>query len=360
MDEFEALNLIRYLERIKGRHTELVTVYVPGGFSLDIIRSQLAEEKSTATNIKDRNNRKNVIDALEKIMNELRLIGNTPENGLVVFCGNVSEREGEPDIKVWEVVPPAKSDIRLYRCDQRFITDPLKQMYHQENAYGLIVMDIREATFGTLEGSRIDTLKHIKSFVPGKFSKGGQSAMRFSREREGLIKDFYKEVAETAKGLFFNKNIKGIIIGGPGPAKDNFIESGYLITALHKLIKGVKSISYTDESGLRELVEKSKDILADERITIEKEYVQKLMSSIARNDNLSVYGEAFVREELKNDNVDLLLISSGIEEDKKNEFYYLGKEKGINVEIISKDSSDGLQLFGLGGVAAILKRPSKQ
>ncbi len=184
--------------------------------------------------------------------------------------------------------------------------------------------------------------------------------MRFSREREGLIKDFYKEVAETAKGLFFNKNIKGIIIGGPGPAKDNFIESGYLITALHKLIKGVKSISYTDESGLRELVEKSKDILADERITIEKEYVQKLMSSIARNDNLSVYGEAFVREELKNDNVDLLLISSGIEEDKKNEFYYLGKEKGINVEIISKDSSDGLQLFGLGGVAAILKRPSKQ
>jgi len=360
MDEFEALNLIRYLEKIKGRHTELVTVYVPGGFSLDIIRSQLAEEKSTATNIKDRNNRKNVIDALEKIMNELRLIGNTPENGLVVFCGNVSEREGEPDIKVWEVVPPAKSDIRLYRCDQRFITDPLKQMYHQENAYGLIVMDIREATFGTLEGSRIDTLKHIKSLVPGKFSKGGQSAMRFSREREGLIKDFYKEVAETAKGLFFNKNIKGIIIGGPGPAKDNFIESGYLITALHKLIKGVKSISYTDESGLRELVEKSKDILADERITIEKEYVQKLMSSIARNDNLSVYGEAFVREELKNDNVDLLLISSGIEEDKKNEFYYLGKEKGINVEIISKDSSDGLQLFGLGGVAAILKRPSKQ
>ncbi len=360
MDEFEILNLINYLEGIKGRHTELVTVYVPGGFNLDLIRSQLADEKSTATNIKDRNNRKNVIDALEKIMNELKLIRSTPGNGLVIFCGNISEREGEPDIKVWEIVPPVKSDIRLYRCDQRFITEPLKQMYHQENAYGLIVLDLREATFGILEGSRINVLKHIKSLVPGKFSKGGQSAMRFSREREGLIRDFYKEIADTAKGLFFNKELKGIIIGGPGPAKDNFIESGYLITNLKNLIKGIRSISYTDESGLRELVEKSKDILANERITIEKEYVQKLLSSIARNDNLSTYGEETVRKELESDNVDTILISTGLEENKRNEFYYLGKGKNVDVELISKDSSDGQQLFNLGGVAAFLKRPSRQ
>jgi peptide chain release factor subunit 1 len=360
MDEFEILNLINYLESIKGRHTELVTVYVPGSFNLDLIRSQLADEKSTATNIKDRNNRKNVIDALEKIMNELKLIRSTPENGLVVFCGNVSEREGEPDIKVWEIVPPAKSDIRLYRCDQRFITEPLKQMYHNQNAYGLIVLDLREATFGILEGSRIDMLKHIKSLVPGKFSKGGQSAMRFSREREGLIRDFYKEIADTAKALFFNKDLKGIIIGGPGPAKDNFIESGYLLTNLKNLIKGMRSISYTDESGLRELVEKSKDILANERITIEKEFVQKLLSSIARNDNMSAYGEDAVKKELEGDNVDTLLISTGLDDNKRNEYYYLGKGKGVDVELVSKDSSDGLQLFNLGGLAVFLKRPSKQ
>ncbi len=360
MEEFEALNIIKYLEGIKGRHTELVTVYVPGEFNLDLVRSQLADEKSTATNIKDRNNRKNVIDALEKIMNELKLIKSTPPKGLVIFCGNVSEREGEPDIKVWEIEPPIKSDIRLYRCDQRFITDPLKQMYHQENVYGLMVLDLREATFGTLEGASINVLKQIKSLVPGKFSKGGQSAMRFSREREGLIRDFYKEIADTAKDLFFNKELKGLIIGGPGPAKDNFIESGYLTTKLKNLIKGIRSISYTDESGLKELVEKSKDILANERITIEKEYVQKLLSSIAKNDNMSAYGEDAVRKELENDNVNTLLVSSGIEENKKNEFYYTGKNKEIDVQIISKDSSDGLQLFNLGGIAAFLKRPSRQ
>ncbi len=359
MDEFETLNLIKYLEGIKGRHTELVTVYIPSGFSLDIVRSQLLDEKSTASNIKDRNNRKNVIEALEKIINELKLIKAVPPNGLVIFCGNVSDKEGEPDIKIWDVQPPTKLDIRLYRCDQRFITDPLKSTFQQGNTYGLIVMDVREATFGLLEGARITQLKHIKSLVPGKFSKGGQSAMRFSREREGLIRDFFKEVAETAKDLFFSKNLAGIIIGGPGSIKDNFLESGYLITDLKNRVKGMKSTSYTDESGLRELVEKSGDLLENERILIERKLVQKLMGSIARNDNLSTYGELQVRNELKNDNVDMLLISSGIDDTIKNELYYMAKNKNINVEFISKESSDGLQLYNLGGVAALLKRPSK-
>ncbi|MEM3846139.1 MAG: peptide chain release factor 1, partial [Candidatus Parvarchaeota archaeon] len=71
--EFEALNTLKYLEGIKGRHTELVSVYIPAGFSLDIIRNHLSDERNTASNIKDRNNRKNVITALDKVINELKL-----------------------------------------------------------------------------------------------------------------------------------------------------------------------------------------------------------------------------------------------------------------------------------------------
>lgn len=359
-EEFETLSILKYLENIRGRHTELVTVYVPAGFSLDLIRNQLSDEKNTATNIKDRNNRKNVIEALEKISSELRLIRQTPKNGLVLFCGNVSDREGEPDIKLWSIEPPEKSDIRMYRCDQHFITDPLKSMFKEGKTYGLLVIDNREATFGLLEGTKITMLKHLKSLVPGKFSKGGQSAMRFSREREGLIRDFYKQVAETAKQLFFTRNLHGILIGGPGPAKDNFIESGYIITDLKNRIKGIQSTSYTDETGLEELLEKSHDILATERITIERKYVQQLLGSIARNDKMSVYGENAVKLELDSDNVNTLLISDGLEEKKKNDFYYLGKQKGVKIEFISKESGDGLQFFNLGGLACFLKKQSRQ
>ena len=43
----------------------------------------------------------------------------------------------------------------------------------------------------------------------------------------------------------------------------------------------------------------------------------------------------------------------------KNEFYYAAKKGDVRVEFISKESSDGAQLYSLGGVAAILRRPSK-
>ncbi len=221
-EEFEILSILKYLESIRGRHTELVTVYVPAEFNLDLIRNQLSEEKNTASNIKDRNNRKNVIDALEKISSEMRLVRQTPKNGLVVFCGNVSEREGEPEIKIWSIEPPSRSDIRMYRCDQHFITEPLKSMFKEGNLYGLLVMDNREATFGLLEGAKITVLKRLKSLVPGKFSKGGQSAVRFSREREGLIRYFYKEIAETAKQLFFSRQLHGLLVGGAGTRQRQF------------------------------------------------------------------------------------------------------------------------------------------
>ena len=354
--EFEILNLISNLEKIKGRHTELVSVYVPAGFNLDIIKSHLLEEKNTASNIKDRNNRKNVIDALEKIINEIRLIKQVPPNGLVIFCGNISNKEGEPDIRLWSLEPPVKSDIRIYRCDQRFVTEPLREMLNRGNKYGLLVLDHREATIGLLDGSNITTLKHIKSLVPGKFSKGGQSAMRFTREREGLIRDYFKEVGETLKDVFSDKKIAGIIVGGPGPAKENFVDSSYFPSQFKLL--GVKNVGYTDESGLEELVNRSSDLLANERILIERNFVQRLMKSIAENDHMSVYGEDQVKSELEKDNVDILLISEALDDSKKNELYYLGIDHKAEIEFISINSSDGLQLFNLGGIAAFLKHPS--
>ncbi|MCL4400976.1 hypothetical protein M1316_03330, partial [Candidatus Parvarchaeota archaeon] len=63
--------------------------------------------------------------------------------------------------------------------------------------------------------------------------------------------------------------------------------------------------------------------------------------------------------EIAANNVELLLLSSGLEDTIKNEFYYAAKKGDVRVEFISKESSDGAQLYSLGGVAAILRRPSK-
>jgi peptide chain release factor subunit 1 len=94
------------LSRYKGRHTELVSVYIPAGYDMNKIINHLQQEQGTATNIKSAATRKNVIAALERMIQHLRVVGKTPENGLAAFSGNIAEREGQQDLKVWSIEPP--------------------------------------------------------------------------------------------------------------------------------------------------------------------------------------------------------------------------------------------------------------
>jgi len=165
--------LIKKLGSIRGRHTELITIYVPAGANLNIVGTQVTQEQGTAANIKSKTVRKNVLGALEKVAQHLKLYRSTPPNGLAIFCGNVSEKEGDSDIELWAIEPPEKLNQRLYRCDQTFVLDPLKHMVREKEIYGLIVLDKSDSEIGLLAGKRIESLKHIESLVPGKTKKGG-------------------------------------------------------------------------------------------------------------------------------------------------------------------------------------------
>ncbi len=162
------------LSKIRGRHTELVSVYIPAGFDINKVVQQLSQEQSTAANIKDKNTRTHVIESIDKMIRHLRLYKKTPEHGLAVFSGNISENPSKDQVEAYSVEPPEPIQIRLYRCDQTFVLDPLKEMLDVKEVYALLVLDKREATLGILRGTRIDTLHHLTSFVPGKFKAGGQ------------------------------------------------------------------------------------------------------------------------------------------------------------------------------------------
>lgn len=165
---------IEELNNVKGRHTELVSVYVPAGYDLNNIIGHLQQEQGTAENIKDQRTRHNVIDSLEKVIRHLRLFKKTPENGLAVFAGNASDKESKIDIKVWSIEPPEPLKVRIYRCDQKFLIDILEEMLEHRETYGLIVLDKREADIALLNGTRIEKLDRHTSGVPGKFKTGGQ------------------------------------------------------------------------------------------------------------------------------------------------------------------------------------------
>jgi len=174
LSKSELMEILEELEKYKGRHTELVTVYVPAGYDINSVQRQLEAEKSTAKNIKSTGTRKNVIDALEKLVRELKTLKKTPENGLALFAGNTSKVEGQQNLQLWVIEPPFPVKNRLYRCDKEFVFEPLREMLEVSEVFGLLVMDRKEATLGILEGKRIEVLQKMTSGVPSKVRAGGQ------------------------------------------------------------------------------------------------------------------------------------------------------------------------------------------
>ncbi len=307
----ELADIVEELSGIRGRHTELVSVLVPAGANLNIVVDQLEAEKSTARNIKSATTRKNVIEALERATRQLRSLGQqTPKNGVAIYSGNISQVEGQTNMKIWMIVPPEELNMRLYRCDQVFILEPLKEMLEIKELYGLMVIDRKEATIGLLEGKKIKILQHLESGVPGKVRVGGQSAQRYHRITEGKAKDFYRECAELLKKYFFDmKNLKGIIIGGPVPTKDDFLKEGLLVTALKEKVMGLKDIGYADEYGVELLVEASRDLLAKQEITREKELMEKFFDMLGKHKDKTAYGLEPVKKALAMAAVDTLFLS---------------------------------------------------
>ncbi|MCS7123353.1 MAG: hypothetical protein RMJ17_02150 [Candidatus Aenigmarchaeota archaeon] len=464
MEKVELEKLIKELEKIRGRHTELISLYIPAGANLHEISNQLVQEKGTAENIKSKATRRNVITALEKIIQHLKLFKQTPPNGLVVFCGNISPVEGKEDIKLWSFEPPEPLRVKKYWCDQVFVLDFLKEMVETKEVFGLIVLDAREANIGLLRGKELSIIKTIESNVPSKSVKGGMclhpstfiykkndlveikdidledeilsfsfnerkktygnvknifkkfveygikltldnkkeiiaskehrifvfdgkkikevecekinignliickdglhsvinkkviyvndwfydlyipkyhkyfandvlvhnSQMRYDRIREQAIIEFLTKVGETATQIFLDqKNLKGIIIGGPGYVKEDFAKEDYLHYQLKQKILGLKHISYTGEMGLKELVEKAKDLIKETEIAKEKEIISKFLLALKEENKNVVYNLENVLKAIESKNIDKLLIYEDLKILKENYSCSCGYEKTI-------------------------------
>ncbi|MBN2052473.1 peptide chain release factor aRF-1 [Candidatus Woesearchaeota archaeon] len=357
-EKLKLKHIIKELEHHRGRHTELVSVYVPAGYDLNKIINHLQQEQGTASNIKSAQTRNNVISSLERMVQHLKLFKQTPPNGLAVFSGNVAEREGQQDFKVWSLEPPVPLNIRIYRCDKEFVLEPLQQMVQHEEVYGLVVLDRRDATIALLKGKTIVPLQSTHSEVPGKIRAGGQSAPRFARLREIAIKDHYKKIADYMKEQFlYTKELKGILIGGPSTTTNEFVTHGYLTGDIQAKVIAVKDLSYTDEFGLQELLEKSQDVLAEEEVAKEKVVVQKFFNLLATRQEMVSYGEKYVRDCLAMGAVDTLLLSETVDDKLMDEFDKEAQKFGTKTEVISTETREGVQLKEMGGIAAILRYP---
>ena len=297
-----------------GHGTELITVYIPKGKQLHEIISTLREEQGTADNIKSDLTRGHVVDSLGKVVQRLKLYKKTPEKGLVIFCGAFSPEQGGPlgneVVEIYEIEPPKDLKQYLYRCDDHFHVDILKNMLKDDNLIGFIAIDAKDCGWGLLHGEKIEVLSQTGSGVAGKHRQGGQSAKRFQKLREMELTYFYNRVAETSREYFIDiYPVKGLIISGPGPTKEDFINGSYLEYRLQNMIINTIDASYAGAEGIREAFSKSQDILSDFRMVEEKKMVEGLFRHINSNSGRGVYGLKDIIELLQNNVVETLIIT---------------------------------------------------
>jgi len=396
--KYEFRKVIEDLKEYEGSGTQLVTIYIPPDKQISDVVAHVTQEHSEASNIKSKQTRTNVQDALTSIKDRLRYYDTyPPDNGIVIFSGAVDSGGGQTDMvtKVLESPPDPIQSFR-YHCDSDFLTEPLEDMLTDKGLFGLIVLDRREANVGWLKGKRVEPVKSASSLVPGKQRKGGQSAQRFARLRLEAIDNFYQEVAEMANDLFVPErhDLDGILVGGPSPTKDEFLDGDYLHHELGDLVVGKFDVSYTDESGLYDLVDAAQDVLADQEVMKDKVQMEEFFENLHTGD-LATYGFEQTRRNLVMGSVDRLLISEDLRkdvviydcdgqaefevvdrrhatpdhqcsdgneaeiqerEDVIEHLMTIAEQRGTETKFISTDFEKGEQLYdAFGGVAGILR-----
>jgi peptide chain release factor subunit 1 len=396
--------LIAWLSDKEGRGMEFISLYIPREKSIDEIIAILKKESDSAI-MKSESVRDRLQDALKNVIQHLKLQKEIPENGLAIFAGTFLANDPEREVlNVEEVVPPEPITAYLYEVDDHFRLEPLREMLRTQRVVGLIAMDSKEANFGILNGERLELIENITSGIPGKSGKGGESQRRYERERDMELTYYFHRVAEHATKAFLeNHKVTALIVGGPGPTKEDFLKGDYLHYELKNMLLSRVDTQSVGREGVREVLDKSSETLKNMCVPEQKRTVQRLMADIGKQDGLAIAGLDSVLNALKNGEVEVVLVTDNtnmieivvmckrcelsrakiVVKEKKvqtaqemisspcekcNAVEYEVEEKDIidvledvasqtdaSVEVISTESEEKAKLTALGGFAALLR-----
>lgn len=234
----------------------------------------LAREHGTAENIKSKVNRLSVLAAITSAQERLKLYNRVPPNGLVLFMGTIVTDEGkdkrvsfnfEPHKPINRYYLPERSiDQRshhgtgrsLYFCDNKFHTELLSDLLVSDSKIGFIVMDGNGTLLGILSGNTRQVIHTFTVSLPKKHSRGGQSALRFSRLRDEARHNYVRKVAELAVHHFISDdklNVSGLVLAGSADFKTELSQSSLFDGRLSAKVIKIVDVSYGGENGFNQV-----------------------------------------------------------------------------------------------------------
>lgn len=232
-------------------------------------------------------------------------------NGAILFC---SEDMAEA------VHPLQPLHCRLYSCGKRFKTEVLREQLEIENspAYGLIVIDGSDAIIGTSQGlgtatshSTVCKLAHLQSNTASNTRRGGQSALRYSRLRDGEDLAFCRRVAERARHVL--DGVHGVVLAGKANTKHRL--HAELPQSLRVKVLCVVNLACSASiEGLRQAASCASDAAAAKHCNEAERVVRSFLESVAMPDSPAgitcCYGEQQTAVALGLGAIDMLLVAA--------------------------------------------------
>jgi peptide chain release factor subunit 1 len=370
--------LVQKLRDARGNGTSMISLIAPPGTQVSQLNRLLTEEYGTATNIKSRVNRLSVLDAITSAQQRLKLYNRLPINGLILYCGTILTQEGKEKRVTIDIEPFKPINTSLYMCDNKFHVDVLKELMEDDDSYGFIIIGGDSCLIGIVQGNTKNVLYQFTVDLPKKHGRGGQSALRFARQRIEARQNYIRKVAELANQYYISDNLcnqKGIIIAGFADLKNELNNSSILDQRIKAKILQTLDIAYGGTSGFNQAIQLSTEVLGTVRFVKERKLIMQFFTEIDLDSGKICYTIPDTLKALEMGAVETLLIweqapdtckidANGnlVEENFVEEILFVEwiannyTKYGTTLEFVTDSSQEGTQYVkGFTGIGGLLR-----
>jgi len=224
----------------------------------------------------------------------------------------------------------------------------------QERTYGIVVIDGSEASIGmarsaltdSFQNAAVTSLSHVTAKLASRTRRGGQSAPRFARARQGEELAFLRKVADMVVDEL--RAARGLILGGKADMKRKLLGElpEFLRTRVHRMV------DIDTGSRLQGLLMTARDVadVAARRRRLEAaEAVAHFMGLVSSQSDLVCYGVQETTAALRLAAVETLLVSSCKTWDD------LARSSGAHVLLVSPETELGRDFCAGFQVGALLR-----
>lgn len=307
------------LDAARGNGTSAITLILNAKQDINLTNKMLTEEYGTASCIKSRVNRLSVLSAITSTQQRLKLYNRTPQNGLIVFCGEVLTEDNKEKKLTVDFEPFKPINTSMYMCDNKFHTEALAELLEDDEKFGFLIMDGNGSLYGTVQGNHREVLHKFSVDLPKKHGRGGQSALRFARLRLEKRHNYVRKVGELATQFFIpngqTPNIKGLFVAGSAEFKQALTTDTDLFDQrLHAiLIPPLLDISYGGETGFNQAIELASETLKNVKFIQEKKLVSKFLEEVSTDSGRYCFGIKETMQGLEAGAVETLIVWEGFD-----------------------------------------------